>query len=73
MILCLCRGVVDGVVNAVIAEGASSLEQISAACAAGSDCGACHESLLELLDRRPCPLEAPRAVTSNGSLVLTNT
>ena len=49
MILCLCRGVVDRTVGAAIAQGASTLEEITAACAAGADCGGCHSSLLALL------------------------
>jgi bacterioferritin-associated ferredoxin len=49
MIVCLCRGVREGVVGAVIAEGASSLSDIMAACDAGVDCGGCHASLLALL------------------------
>ena len=49
MILCLCRGVQDGAVGGAIANGASTLDEIVAACAAGSDCGACHASLLDML------------------------
>ena len=49
MILCVCRAVQDRVVGAAIVEGASTLDEIVAACAAGSDCGACHVSLLDML------------------------
>jgi bacterioferritin-associated ferredoxin len=43
-------------VGAAIAGGASTIDEITAACAAGADCGACHVSLRELLaahGRRP--------------------
>ena len=49
MILCLCRGIPDQAVTAVIHQGASSLDEIIGACDAGSDCGACHASLLDML------------------------
>ena len=56
MILCLCRGVADRAVNRAIAEGASTLDDIVATCAAGSDCGACHTMLLTLLAQARCGL-----------------
>ena len=49
MILCLCRGVSDRAVRAVIDAGAATVDDVTAACAAGSDCGACHEMLEEVL------------------------
>jgi len=45
MILCLCRGVSDHTVHAVISAGAHSVEAIERACGAGGDCGACGEVL----------------------------
>jgi bacterioferritin-associated ferredoxin len=63
MIVCLCRGVPEAAVGAVIDAGASSLDDISAACTAGADCGGCHESLLDMLAGRAragrCGLLAP--------------
>jgi bacterioferritin-associated ferredoxin len=56
MILCLCRGVPDRAVRAAIRQGAATLDDIAAACAAGADCGGCHVSLLDMLaatDRAP--------------------
>ena len=52
MILCLCRGVPETAVGAVIADGASSLDDITSACDAGADCGACHEYMLGMLAGR---------------------
>ena len=49
MIVCLCRGVQEGAVTAAITGGASTLDELVAACTAGSDCGACRISLLEIL------------------------
>ena len=52
MILCLCRGVPETAVGAIIADGASSLDDITSACEAGADCGACHEHMLGMLAGR---------------------
>jgi len=55
MIVCLCRGVTDQVVGAAIADGASTVTDVVAACGAGSDCGACQASLLAMLaELTPC-------------------
>jgi bacterioferritin-associated ferredoxin len=51
MILCLCRGVSDRTVEAVIADGAHSVAQIERACGAGGDCGACGDLLDALVER----------------------
>ena len=61
MILCLCQGISDRTVQAVIGGGAATLDDVAAACGAGSDCGACQEMLLDLLAdacaRRACASE----------------
>jgi bacterioferritin-associated ferredoxin len=49
MILCLCRGISDHTVRAAIGAGAATLDDVAAACAAGSDCGACQRMIVELL------------------------
>jgi len=41
MYLCLCYGVTEGVVEQVITQGASSLQEVQKACRAGTDCGSC--------------------------------
>ena len=61
MILCLCRGISERTVKAVIGSGAETLDDVAAACEAGSDCGACQDMLLDLLaearGRRACRSE----------------
>ena len=49
MIVCLCRGVSDGKVRLAVREGASTLKEVAARCAAGRGCGACHEQIHELI------------------------
>lgn len=49
MIICLCRGVSDKDVRRAVGRGAGAVEAISAACGAGSDCGACTLMLVDLL------------------------
>jgi bacterioferritin-associated ferredoxin len=47
--VCSCRAVNDTTVRAVIASGASSIEEIGARCGAGTQCGGCHVLLERLL------------------------
>jgi bacterioferritin-associated ferredoxin len=39
MYVCHCRGVTDRTINAAIASGAGTVEQIARRCGAGADCG----------------------------------
>jgi bacterioferritin-associated ferredoxin len=49
MFVCLCNGVTSQVVADAIAGGATTTNQIAAACGAGSDCGRCRRTLRKLL------------------------
>jgi bacterioferritin-associated ferredoxin len=49
VIVCLCHGVSDGELRAVIRRGASSTAELAHACGAGSDCGSCQPQLCSLL------------------------
>ena len=51
MILCLCQGISDHTVRATIRGGAATLEEVVAACRAGSDCGACQDAVVDLLEQ----------------------
>jgi len=50
MIVCLCRGVTGRHVEKVVAKGATTVQEVSRACGAGSDCGACHHMLAALIE-----------------------
>lgn len=50
MFVCSCLAVTDRTVNAAIAAGASSVEEITDRCAAGGCCGGCWLELQHLLD-----------------------
>ena len=51
MIVCLCSGVSEATLEAVIAGGASTPEDVLQACGAGRDCRACCPLLESLLAR----------------------
>jgi bacterioferritin-associated ferredoxin len=50
MIVCLCRGVSERHVETVVAKGAATVHEVSRACGAGSDCGACRHLLAALIE-----------------------
>jgi bacterioferritin-associated ferredoxin len=41
MIVCFCRGLSESDLRAVVAAGAGTVEAVSSACGAATDCGAC--------------------------------
>ena len=47
--VCLCNGITNQVVAEAIADGASTTNQIAAACGAGAECGRCRRTLRLLL------------------------
>ena len=60
MIVCSCFAVSAAEVEALVEEGADTVAEVSVACGAGTDCGACRAQLAEiiavgrLLARKPC-------------------
>jgi bacterioferritin-associated ferredoxin len=49
MIVCMCHPVSDRDVDAVIDEGARTVEEIGQRCGAGTGCGICREELRDRL------------------------
>lgn len=47
--VCSCRAVTDRTVDAAIASGATSVEEVAHRCGAGSRCGGCWPELERLL------------------------
>lgn len=64
MFVCSCLAVTDRTVDAVIAGGASTLDEVTDRCGAGSRCGGCWPELQRLLDEH----EAQRAHTSHRAV-----
>ncbi len=61
MYVCLCFGLTDRDIRAVIDTGADTVDKIAAACAAGTDCGTCRQVIVRLLadrDREDDEVEA---------------
>ena len=63
MIVCLCRRVSDRTIRAAIADGASNVQEVGAACRAGTGCGACHETIEDMLHEHQA---AERAHSGRG-------
>lgn len=49
MIVCICKGLSESVIQSVIERGACSVEAVGNACGAGTDCGTCQRSIDELI------------------------
>jgi bacterioferritin-associated ferredoxin len=52
MYVCVCRAVTDETVKAAIDAGAHSVDDVTAACCAGDDCGSCHAVIEEMIEAR---------------------
>ena len=50
MLVCSCKAVSDRTVNAAIASGARTIDDLANRCGAGAKCGGCWPTLAELLD-----------------------
>ncbi len=50
MYVCICRAVKDSRIHLAIAEGASTVDDVEAACGAGGDCGSCRGEIADMID-----------------------
>jgi len=60
MIVCLCLGVSESHIEATVEAGATTVGEVSQACGAATDCGACHDLVAALVE------EASNAVCAAG-------
>ena len=71
MYVCLCHAVTDRKIRKAITRGATSVDDITRACRAGSGCGGCRPELEALLraatgEHADAPAQPPRLVASGG-------
>jgi bacterioferritin-associated ferredoxin len=52
MYVCVCRAVTEERVKAAIDAGAKSVAEVTGTCCAGDDCGACHQTIEDLIEER---------------------
>ena len=57
MLVCHCHVVYADTVEAEIAAGAASPEELAQRCGAGATCGGCHGTLEDLLERLDAAVE----------------
>ncbi len=67
MIVCLCHPTSDRDVDAMIDDGARTVEEISRRCGAGTGCGACLGELRERLESRGAGSTCARDCSGAGS------
>lgn len=58
--VCLCHGVSGRTVDAAIERGACTVDEVGDACRAGTSCGICRETVLDLLVARGLAAPAER-------------
>ena len=49
MIVCICKGLSEQAIRDMVEEGHGSVQQLSSACGAGSECGSCRFRLNKLV------------------------
>jgi bacterioferritin-associated ferredoxin len=64
MYVCCCNAVTDREVAEAIDQGAVTRTEVTRACGAGGDCGACHGAIEEILAAHGCGLAMSGAKTS---------
>lgn len=52
MFVCVCRAVTQEQIEVAIDGGAHTVDAVTRACCAGDDCGACHQTIEDLLEDR---------------------
>jgi bacterioferritin-associated ferredoxin len=52
MFVCVCHAVSDREVRGAIDAGATTREQVTRACRAGGDCGACHQTIDDMIEAK---------------------
>ena len=60
MYVCICKGVTLKTVREVVAQGASTVDEVERRCGAGGDCGSCRDAIGEIiLDASATPAARP--------------
>lgn len=66
MIVCCCKAVSSQKIAELIASGAGSVEAISTACGACTDCGSCRDQIEDMIEEAaaaPAEREGPKRLT----------
>jgi bacterioferritin-associated ferredoxin len=50
MYVCHCEAITDRTIDAAIASGVRTVDEVTARCRAGGGCGGCHKALQALID-----------------------
>ena len=61
--VCLCNSVSERKVRRAIDRGASTIDEVGAACGAGTSCQGCHDTIGDLLVEHPVAIPCLRSVS----------
>jgi bacterioferritin-associated ferredoxin len=59
MYVCVCKAVTHAEVDRAIEGGALSVAEVTQACRAGGDCGACHAMIDQMIEGSDCAAAQP--------------
>jgi bacterioferritin-associated ferredoxin len=60
MYVCICKGVTLKTIREVVAQGASTVDEVERRCGAGGDCGSCRDAIAEIIiDVKATPAARP--------------
>lgn len=62
MWVCICNAVTDREVRSAIEAGACTRDAVTTACGAGGDCGACHQMIDQMIEKRDELIQAGKLV-----------
>ncbi len=67
MYVCVCHAVTDDKVQSALAGGATTREEVTRACRAGGDCGACHGHIEDMIEEHQELVAASRLVRERAA------
>jgi bacterioferritin-associated ferredoxin len=67
MYVCVCLAVTDSEVQSAVDAGASTVAQVTSACRAGGDCGACHSMIEQMIESAAQPDLLPACALNRAS------
>ena len=66
MFICICRLITRTQIEALVASGVRTVEQVGASCSAGTECGKCRRNIERIVDLNTRAVESAPADARPG-------